>query len=121
MEVSVGLPVVSTHFDDEIVVSELSAEISSTKEQGYFAADTRLVSGYRLKLGGIRPILLNGAATRPIRRASSSPTPRSSAPTATRSPSALSTCGSIEPSVPASTRITTSLIRTASRSPSTSR
>ncbi|MHB1583451.1 MAG: amylo-alpha-1,6-glucosidase [Acidimicrobiales bacterium] len=55
----------STHFDDEVVVSELSAEISSTKEQGYFAADTRLVSGYRLKLGGIRPILLNGAATRP--------------------------------------------------------
>jgi glycogen debranching enzyme len=65
MEVSVGLPAVSTYFDDEIVVSELSAEISSTKEQGYFAADTRLVSGYRLKLGGIRPILLNGAATRP--------------------------------------------------------
>jgi len=65
MEVSVGLPVVSTHFDDEVVVSELSAEISSTKEQGYFTADTRLVSGYRLKLGGVRPILLNGAATRP--------------------------------------------------------
>ena len=65
MEVSVGLPVVSTHFDDEVVVSELSAEISNTEEQGYFAADTRLVSGYRLKLGGVRPILLNGAATRP--------------------------------------------------------
>jgi len=65
MEVTVGLPVVSTHFDDEVVVSELSAEISSTKEQGYFTADTRLVSGYRLKLGGKRPILLNGAATRP--------------------------------------------------------
>lgn len=65
MEVSVGLPVVSTHFDDEVVVSELSAEISSTKEQGYFVADTRLVSGYRLELCGDRPILLNGAAARP--------------------------------------------------------
>jgi glycogen debranching enzyme len=65
MEVTVGRPVVSTHFDDEVVVSELSAEISSTKEQGYFTADTRLVSGYRLKLGGKRPILLNGAAARP--------------------------------------------------------
>ncbi|NNN19723.1 MAG: amylo-alpha-1,6-glucosidase [Acidimicrobiaceae bacterium] len=65
MEVSVGLPVVSTHFDDEVVISELSGEISGTKEQGYFAADTRVVSGYRLKLGGARPILLNGAATRP--------------------------------------------------------
>ncbi len=65
MEVSVGLPLVSTHFDDEVVVSELSAEISSTKEQGYFVADTRLVSGYRLELCGDRPILLNGAAARP--------------------------------------------------------
>ena len=63
MEVAVGPPVVSTHFDDEVVVCELSGEMSSTKEQGYFAADTRLVSGYRLKLGGEQPILLNGAAT----------------------------------------------------------
>jgi len=62
VEVSVGPPVVSAHFDDEVVVCELSGEISSTKEQGYFASDTRLVSGYRLKLGGDRPILLNGAA-----------------------------------------------------------
>ena len=65
MEVSVGQSVVSTHFDDEVVISELSGDISGTKEQGYFAADTRVVSGYRLKLGGTRPILLNGAATRP--------------------------------------------------------
>ena len=52
----------STHFDDEVVVCELSGEMSSTKEQGYFAADTRLVSGYRLKLSGEQSILLNGAA-----------------------------------------------------------
>lgn len=62
MEVAVGPAVVSTHFNDEFLVCELSAEMSSTKEQGYFAADTRLVSGYRLKLGGRAPILLNGAA-----------------------------------------------------------
>ena len=62
MEISVGRPTVTTHFDYEVVVCELSGEISSTKEQGYFAADTRLVSGYRLKIGGERPILLNGAA-----------------------------------------------------------
>jgi len=42
----------------------------NTKEQGYFAADTRLVSGYRLKLGGEQPILLNGAASGNTRRAS---------------------------------------------------
>jgi len=62
MEVSVGPEVVSMHFDDEVVVCEHSGEMSSTEEHGYFAADTRLVSGYRLKLGGIRPTLLNGAA-----------------------------------------------------------
>jgi glycogen debranching enzyme len=62
VEVSVGPPVVSIHFNDEFLVSEMSAEMSSTKEQGYFAADTRLVSGYRLKLGGKAPVLLNGAA-----------------------------------------------------------
>lgn len=61
MEVSVGPPIISTHFDDEFIVSELNGEVSSTKEQGYFADDTRLVSGYRLKLGGERAMLLNGA------------------------------------------------------------
>jgi glycogen debranching enzyme len=62
VEVSVGPAVVSAHFDDEVMVCELSGEMSSTKEQGYFAADTRLVSGYRLKLGDKQPVLLNGAA-----------------------------------------------------------
>jgi len=64
VEVSVGPLVVSTHVDDEVMVSELSGEMSSTKEQGYFVADTRLASGYRLKLGGKQPTLLNGAAVR---------------------------------------------------------
>ncbi len=36
--------------------------MSSTDEQGYFAADTRLVSGYRLKLGRGRLVLINSAA-----------------------------------------------------------
>jgi glycogen debranching enzyme len=64
MEVSVGPPTVTIHFDDEVVVSERCAEMSSTQEQGYFAADTRLVSGYRLKVCGERPVLFNAAATR---------------------------------------------------------
>src|ERR1019366_10791783 len=64
MEVSVGPPTVTIHFDDEVAVCEQSAEMSSTKEQGYFAADTRLVSGYRLKVCGERPVLFNAAAVR---------------------------------------------------------
>jgi glycogen debranching enzyme len=52
MEIQVGPPTVTIHADDEFAVSELNAEMSSPLEQGYFVADTRLVSGYRLKLGG---------------------------------------------------------------------
>src|SRR5581483_4964399 len=62
MEVRVGPPTVTVHADDEFVVCEQSAEMSSTEEQGYFAADTRLVSGYRLKLGRVRPVLFNSSA-----------------------------------------------------------
>ena len=64
MEVSVGPPTVTIHSDDEVAVCEPSAEMSSTKEQGYFAADTRLVSGYRLKVCGERPVLFNASAVR---------------------------------------------------------
>jgi glycogen debranching enzyme len=53
---------VTVHADDEFVVCEQSGEMSSTEEQGYFAADTRLVSGYRIKLGRLRPVLFNSSA-----------------------------------------------------------
>jgi len=62
MEVRVGPPCVTIHDDDEVLVCELNGEMSSTAEQGYFSADTRLVSGYRLKLGRVRPVLCNGSA-----------------------------------------------------------
>jgi len=62
MEVRVGPASVTIHDDDEFLVCELNGEMSSTKEQGYFAADTRLVSGYRLKLGRVRPVLCNASA-----------------------------------------------------------
>ena len=64
MEVSVGPPTITIHFDDEVAVCEPSAEMSSTKEHGYFTADTRLVSGYRLKICGEPPVLFNAAAVR---------------------------------------------------------
>ena len=62
MEVRVGPPTVTIHDDDEVLVCELNSEMSSTKEQGYFSADTRLVSGYRLRLGRVRPVLCNASA-----------------------------------------------------------
>src|SRR5215472_6667674 len=63
MEIRVGPPTVTIHADDQFCVCAANAEMSSTLEQGYFAADTRLVSGYRVKLGRVRPVLLNSAAT----------------------------------------------------------
>jgi glycogen debranching enzyme len=61
MEVGVGPPTVTIHDDDEVLVCDLNGELSSTKEQGYFAADTRLISGYRVKLAGARPVLCNSS------------------------------------------------------------
>ena len=62
MEVRVGPPSVTIHDDDEFLVCDLNGEMSSTKEQGYFAGDTRFVSGYRLRLDGERAILCNSSA-----------------------------------------------------------
>jgi glycogen debranching enzyme len=62
MEVRVGPPTITVHSDDEVAVSEFNGDMSSTKEQGYFVADTRMVSGYRLKIGGVAPLLVNSSA-----------------------------------------------------------
>ncbi len=62
MEVRVGPATVTIHSDTEFAVSEINGDMSSTSEQGYFASDTRLVSGYRLKLCRQRPTLSNSAA-----------------------------------------------------------
>jgi glycogen debranching enzyme len=65
MEVQVGPSVITIHADDEVLVCEPSTKMSSTLEQGYFARDTRFVSGYRLKLGRTTPVLLDSAAVEP--------------------------------------------------------
>ncbi|TAN23619.1 MAG: amylo-alpha-1,6-glucosidase, partial [Actinomycetota bacterium] len=51
-----------THLDDEILIAAPTGKISSNLQQGYFIADTRLVSGYRLKIGRNAPRLLNSSA-----------------------------------------------------------
>src|SRR5437588_4115673 len=65
MEVQVGPQAITIHADDEVVVCTPDMRMSSTKEEGYFARDTRFVSGYRLKLGRVAPLLLNSAAVQP--------------------------------------------------------
>ncbi len=65
MEVRVGPPVIVAHLDDEILVSDTDASLSGDAQEGYFIADTRLVSGYRLKLGRAAPVLLNSSQIGP--------------------------------------------------------
>jgi glycogen debranching enzyme len=61
LEVQVGPSVVTIHSDDQVVVCEPDSKMSSTEEQGFFARDTRMISGYRLKLGRVAPVLLNSS------------------------------------------------------------
>lgn len=61
MEVRVGPALIMSYVDDEILVCEPNGELSSGAQHGYFIADTRLVSGYRLRIGRNRPLLLNSA------------------------------------------------------------
>ena len=65
MEVQIGPAVLTVHADDEVLVCDPDGRLSSTKEQGFFAADTRFVSGYRLRLGRTQPVLLNSAVIQP--------------------------------------------------------
>lgn len=62
MEVRVGPTAVMIHSDNEFAVSDVNGEMSSNREQGYFVSDTRLVSGYRLRLCRVRPVLANSSA-----------------------------------------------------------
>src|SRR5437762_4699220 len=66
MEVQVGPQAITIHADDEVVVCAPDTKMSSTKEEGYFARDTRFVSGYRLKFGRVAPLLLDSAPVRPF-------------------------------------------------------
>ncbi len=59
--IHVGPVEMTLHYDDEVFVCDPNARLSSTKPQGYFIADTRLASGYRLKIGRAAPVLLNSS------------------------------------------------------------
>ncbi len=66
MEVRVGPSTITIHSDDRVLVCEPNSIMSRGEGQGFFASDTRYVSGYRLKLGDVRPVLLNSSQVRPF-------------------------------------------------------
>ncbi|MEZ5411565.1 MAG: glycogen debranching N-terminal domain-containing protein [Acidimicrobiales bacterium] len=61
MDVQVGPDLLTIHLDDQVLVCDLDGSMSRGAGHGFFAADTRFVSGYRLRLGGVAPTLRNSA------------------------------------------------------------
>jgi glycogen debranching enzyme len=61
LEVRVGPPSLTIHADEEFLVCAPDGTISPDHQHGYFSADTRLASCYRLTLERQSPLLLNSA------------------------------------------------------------
>jgi hypothetical protein len=66
MELGVTPDGLTLHVDDEVLVCDRDATMPPGTERGYIVRDTRLVSGYRLYLGGFAPVLLQGATAEPF-------------------------------------------------------
>jgi glycogen debranching enzyme len=58
-----GGPTITINRNDRFVVCSLDGGIDGSGSAGFFAADTRFVSGYRIRINGRDPILLTSAAT----------------------------------------------------------
>jgi glycogen debranching enzyme len=61
LAVQVGPSTVTINRDDRVVVCEPDGRILAGEDEGFFARDTRFVSGYRLLINGRRPELLNSS------------------------------------------------------------
>ena len=61
LAVQVGPSTVTINRDDRVVVCDPDGQIRSGEDEGFFARDTRYVSGYRLLVNGRRPILLSSS------------------------------------------------------------
>ena len=58
----VGPATITINRDDRVLVCQPDGSIAGAADDGFFARDTRFVSGYRLRLNGQSPVLLNSAA-----------------------------------------------------------
>src|SRR5918992_22634 len=61
MPVSVGPSIITINHDDRFLISNPDASFTPNEDAGFFARDTRMVSGYRTTINGFSPILLNAA------------------------------------------------------------
>src|SRR5436190_4481712 len=61
LSIQVGPSTITINRDDRFVVSQPDGRIERQAEEGFFARDTRFVSGYDVFLNGQRPLLLNAS------------------------------------------------------------
>lgn len=61
LPIQVGPSTITMNRDDRFVVCQPDGRIERQAEEGFFARDTRFVSGYELFLNGQRPLLLNAS------------------------------------------------------------
>src|ERR687892_1556776 len=59
-----GPPTITITREDRVLVTDSDGCIRRSEDEGFFARDTRFVSGYELLLNGQRPLLLNSSAVR---------------------------------------------------------
>jgi glycogen debranching enzyme len=59
--VQVGPAAITINRDDRFLVCQPDGRILGSADDGFFTRDTRLISGYDLRINGRRPVLLNSA------------------------------------------------------------
>ncbi len=64
LPIQVGPSTVTINRDDRFLVCEPDGRIADRAQQGFFARDTRFVSGYELLVNGQHPVLLNSSPIR---------------------------------------------------------
>ena len=62
--VQVGPATITINRDDRFLVCQPDGSILGSADDGFFTRDTRFLSGYRLRLNGQSPVLLNAAPIR---------------------------------------------------------
>jgi glycogen debranching enzyme len=61
LPIKVGPSTVTMNRDDRVLVCQADGRIESDSEEGFFARDTRFVSGWELLVNGRQPVLLNSS------------------------------------------------------------
>src|SRR6266540_1262814 len=61
LPIQVGPATVTINRDDRVVICQPDGRIEANADEGFFARDTRFISGYDIWINGSRPILLNSS------------------------------------------------------------